>query len=282
MQDKIYGFGLVPNHAGAAAMSATQAEHLKRWEAPIEPRASKAGVTSGPRATNRSLPYAGLRVVEFTHMVMGPTCGMVLADLGAEVIKVEPIQGRQRKLLGSGAGFCAVQPQQEEHCAGPEQARGRGRPRLIATADVVSENFKPGTMEKAGSDYPSLRQLNPRLIYVSHQGFCPARTSTARRSTKSVQMMGGLAYDRPPWRPAARRHQRERHHGRHVWRHGRDGRAGQREKTGQAARKVQSRCSRTTCSWWPAHDAVCGDRPGRRPDAQPHFGLGHLRRVHRE
>src|SRR5437899_4994023 len=52
------------------------------------------------------LPLAGLRVVEFTHMVMGPTCGMMLADMGAEVIKVEPIDGdRTRRLLGAGAGF---------------------------------------------------------------------------------------------------------------------------------------------------------------------------------
>jgi len=54
----------------------------------------------------RTLPLAGLKVVEFTHMVMGPTCGLVLADLGAEVIKVEPLEGdRTRTLLGSGAGF---------------------------------------------------------------------------------------------------------------------------------------------------------------------------------
>ena len=82
-------------------------------------------------STGNALPLSGIRVVEFTHMVMGPTCGMVLADLGAEVIKVEPIAGdNTRKLLGSGAGFFpAVQPQQEEHRAGPAAARRHARPR---------------------------------------------------------------------------------------------------------------------------------------------------------
>ena len=80
---------------------------------------------------NHALPYSGIRVVEFTHMVMGPTCGMVLADLGAEVIKVEPIDGdNTRRLLGSGAGFFPhVQPQQEEHRARPEAARAASRSR---------------------------------------------------------------------------------------------------------------------------------------------------------
>jgi crotonobetainyl-CoA:carnitine CoA-transferase CaiB-like acyl-CoA transferase len=73
--------------------------------------------TTDDASPKRPLPLAGLRVVEFTHMVMGPTCGMVLADLGAEVIKVEPIDGdRTRHLLGAGAGFFPdVQSQQKKH-----------------------------------------------------------------------------------------------------------------------------------------------------------------------
>ena len=63
-------------------------------------------LTGLPAHKGARLPLAGLRVVEFTHMVMGPTCGMVLADMGAEVIKVEPIDGdRTRRLLGAGSGF---------------------------------------------------------------------------------------------------------------------------------------------------------------------------------
>jgi len=147
------------------------------------------------------LPYSGIRVVEFTHMVMGPTCGMVLADLGAEVIKVEPVgQGRHgdatRQLIGSGAGFFPMFNRNKKSLAldlhtieGKEAVL-----RLIATADVVSENFKPGTMKKLGLDYASLKVLNPRLIYISHKGFLPGPYEHRTALDEVVQMMGGLAY----------------------------------------------------------------------------------------
>lgn len=144
-----------------------------------------------------SQPLAGLRVVEFTHMVMGPTCGMVLADMGAEVIKVEPVGGdRTRTLLGAGAGFFPMfnrnkkSIQLDLHQAeGSEAAR-----RLCATADVVLENFKPGTMAKYGLDYASLSQSNPRVIYASHKGFLPGPYEHRTALDEVVQMMGGLAY----------------------------------------------------------------------------------------
>ncbi len=152
-------------------------------------------------ATKTNLPYEGLRVVEFTHMVMGPTCGMVLADLGAEVIKVEPIgHGRHgdatRELQGSGAGFFPMFNRNKKSIAldlqtpqGQEAAL-----RLIATADVVSENFKPGTMQKLGLDHASLKTLHPRLVYVSHKGFLPGPYEHRTALDEVVQMMGGLAY----------------------------------------------------------------------------------------
>ena len=147
------------------------------------------------------LPYAGIRVVEFTHMVMGPTCGMVLGDLGAEVIKVEAVgHGRHgdatRHLLGSGAGFFPQFNRNKKSLALDLQtAAGKEAVlRLIATADIVSENFKPGTMEKLGLDYPTLRTLNPRLIYVSHKGFLPGPYEHRTALDEVVQMMGGLAY----------------------------------------------------------------------------------------
>ena len=147
-------------------------------------------------ATN-SLPYAGIRVVEFTHMVMGPTCGMVLADLGAEVIKVEPIAGdNTRKLLGSGAGFFPLFNRNKKSIAIDLQA-AEGREialKLVATADIVSENFKPGTMKKLGLDYHALSKLDPRLIYVSHKGFLPGPYDHRTALDEVVQMMGGLAY----------------------------------------------------------------------------------------
>jgi crotonobetainyl-CoA:carnitine CoA-transferase CaiB-like acyl-CoA transferase len=147
------------------------------------------------------LPYAGVRVVEFTHMVMGPTCGMVLADLGAEVIKVEPIgHGRDgdatRKLIGSGAGFFSMFNRNKKSIALDLQTpEGKEAVlRLIATADIVSENFKPGTMAKLGLDHKSLQPLNPRLIYVSHKGFLPGPYDHRTALDEVVQMMGGLAY----------------------------------------------------------------------------------------
>ena len=151
--------------------------------------------------TVRELPYSGIRVVEFTHMVMGPTCGMVLADLGAEVIKVEPIgHGRAgdatRQLIGSGAGFFPMFNRNKKSLAldlqSPEGKEAALR--LIATADILSENFKPGTMRKLGLDYASLKTLQPRLIYVSHKGFLPGPYEHRTALDEVVQMMGGLAY----------------------------------------------------------------------------------------
>ena len=143
------------------------------------------------------LPYAGIRVVEFTHMVMGPTCGMLLGDLGAEVIKVEPIDGdKTRRLLGSGAGFFPAFNRNKKSIALDLKQPGgvEAALRLIATADIVSENFKPGTMKKLGLDYETLRKLNPRLIYVSHKGFLPGPYDHRTALDEVVQMMGGLAY----------------------------------------------------------------------------------------
>ncbi|CAN1545714.1 CaiB Predicted acyl-CoA transferases/carnitine dehydratase [Burkholderiaceae bacterium] len=146
---------------------------------------------------SKTLPYAGLRVVEFTHMVMGPTCGLVLADLGAEVIKVEPPAGdNTRRLLGSGAGFYPLFNRNKKSLVldlqtpeGHEAAL-----RLIATADVVSENFKDGTMRKLSLDYETLSARHPRLIYVSHKGFLPGPYDHRTALDEVVQMMGGLAY----------------------------------------------------------------------------------------
>ena len=143
------------------------------------------------------LPYAGIRVVEFTHMVMGPTCGMVLADLGAEVIKVEPPGGDStRRLLGSGAGFYPLFNRNKKSIVLDLQTpQGREAAlRLVGTADVVAENFRPGTMKKLGLDHATLSRLNPRIVYVSHKGFLPGPYDHRTALDEVVQMMGGLAY----------------------------------------------------------------------------------------
>ena len=147
--------------------------------------------------SSKTLPLEGLRVVEFTHMVMGPTCGMVLADMGAEVIKVEPIDGdRTRHLLGSGAGFFPMFNRNKKsikiNLQSPEGAEIARR--LCATADVVAENFKPGSMAKYGLDYASLSATNPKLIYASLKGFLPGPYDHRTALDEVVQMMGGLAY----------------------------------------------------------------------------------------
>ena len=148
-------------------------------------------------ASSPALPLTGLRVVEFTHMVMGPTCGMVLADMGAEVIKVEPVEGdRTRHLLGAGAGFFPMFNRNKKSMAidlhTPEGAAVARK--LAVGADVVVENFKPDTMAKYGLDYAALSKVNERLIYVSHKGFLPGPYEHRTALDEVVQMMGGLAY----------------------------------------------------------------------------------------
>jgi crotonobetainyl-CoA:carnitine CoA-transferase CaiB-like acyl-CoA transferase len=148
-------------------------------------------------ADDKTLPLAGIRVIEFTHMVMGPTCGMILADLGAEVIKVEPLSGDStRKLMGSGSGFFGIFNRNKKSIA-VDVKTPQGQElvlRLVAGADVFSENFKTGTMDKLGFGYEALSKLNPGLIYVSHKGFLPGPYEHRTALDEVVQMMGGLAY----------------------------------------------------------------------------------------
>lgn len=143
------------------------------------------------------LPLSGVRVVEFTHMVMGPTCGMILADLGAEVIKVEPPSGdKTRNLPGLGIGFFRSFNRNKKSVvldiqAADDLAQAKA---LIATADVVLENFRPGLMEKLGLGYEALSATHPKLIYVSHKGFLPGPYEHRTALDEVVQMMGGLSY----------------------------------------------------------------------------------------
>ncbi|MCX7931738.1 MAG: CoA transferase, partial [Rhodovarius sp.] len=151
------------------------------------------------------LPLAGVRVVEFSHMVMGPTCGLVLADLGAEVIKVEPPGGdRTRSLTANGAGFfAALSRNKKSVVADVDHPEGRARVlKLIETADVVIENFRPGALAEKGLGFDVLRARNPRLICLSLKGFLPGPYEGRTALDEVVQMMAGLAYmTGPPGRP---------------------------------------------------------------------------------
>ena len=151
------------------------------------------------------LPLEGIRVVEFAHMVMGPSCGLVLADLGAEVIKVEPLAGdNTRRLEAAGAGFFPVFNRNKKSLAVDLQ-KDEGKQivkRLLATADVLTENFRPGALDKLGFSFDSLKTINPRLIYCSLKGFLKGPYEHRLALDEVTQMMGGLAYmtglpDRP-------------------------------------------------------------------------------------
>jgi len=151
------------------------------------------------------LPLEGIRVVEFAHMVMGPSCGLVLADLGAEVIKVEPPAGdNTRRLEGAGAGFFPVFNRNKKSLAIDLQ-RPEGREivfKLIDKSDVVTENFRPGALDRLGFSYEKLRARNPKLIYCSLKGFLKGPYEHRPSLDEVTQMMGGLAYmtglpDRP-------------------------------------------------------------------------------------
>ncbi|MFZ5692332.1 MAG: CaiB/BaiF CoA transferase family protein, partial [Pseudomonadota bacterium] len=154
----------------------------------------------------KPLPLAGLRVVEFSQMVMGPCCGYILAELGAEIIKVEPLPrgDRTRYLPGLAAGFFTAFNRGKKSIMlnmksphGIEIAR-----RLIESADIMIENFRPGMMSSLALDYASVSRINSRLIYCSLKGFLPGPYERRTALDEVVQMMAGLAYmTGPPGRP---------------------------------------------------------------------------------
>jgi len=150
-------------------------------------------------------PLAGIRVVEFSHMVMGPSTGVILADLGAEVIKVEPMGGDQtRRLLGSGAGYFPMFNRNKQSiCIDLKTAEGvQLAVALVGSADILVENFRPGALEKMGLGPDRFRQNNPGLIYYSAKGFLSGPYEKRTALDEVTQMMGGLAYmTGPPGRP---------------------------------------------------------------------------------
>jgi crotonobetainyl-CoA:carnitine CoA-transferase CaiB-like acyl-CoA transferase len=153
-----------------------------------------------------TLPLSGVRVVEFSHMVMGPSCGLVLGDLGADVVKVEPVGAgdNTRRLPGSGAGFFPTFNRNKRSLAlDVKSPKGLAfARRLIARADVLTENFRPGGLDGLGLGYDALKADNPGLIYCSLKGFLSGPYENRAALDEVVQMMGGLAYmTGPPGRP---------------------------------------------------------------------------------
>ncbi len=158
-------------------------------------------MTNSPNAQ----PLAGLKVVEFTHMVMGPAAGAILASLGAEVVRVEPKGGDQtRTLIGSGAGYFPMYNRHKQSlCLDLKSADGlEAARRLAAQADIVIENFRPGALDRLGLGYDVLSARNPGLVYCSLKGFLPGPYDGRTALDEVAQMMGGLAYmTGPPGRP---------------------------------------------------------------------------------
>ncbi|SFB30267.1 Crotonobetainyl-CoA:carnitine CoA-transferase CaiB [Rhizobium sp. NFR07] len=147
---------------------------------------------------NSALPLTGVKVVEFSHMIMGPSCGMILADLGADVVKIEPYPNgdNTRRLNGSGAGFFPTFNRNKRSLVvdlkskdGHEVAQ-----KLIDGADVLIENFRPGALEKLGFGYEALSARNSSLVYCSLKGFLSGPYEHRAALDEVVQMMGGLAY----------------------------------------------------------------------------------------
>ncbi|MGJ7522162.1 CaiB/BaiF CoA transferase family protein [Variovorax sp. LT1P1] len=152
-------------------------------------------MNTAPTATG--LPLEGVRVIEFTHMVMGPTCGMILADLGAEVIKIEPPGGdKTRTLPGLGIGFFrSFNRNKKSVVLDIHTPDGHATAvELIGQCDVMLENFRPGLMTQLGLDYETLSKTHPGLVYVSHKGFLPGPYEHRTALDEVVQMMGGLSY----------------------------------------------------------------------------------------
>jgi len=146
--------------------------------------------------TGTGLPLEGVRVVEMTHMVMGPTCGMILAQLGAEVIKVEPPVGdKTRSLGGMGTSFFPLFNRGKRSIV-LDFALAEDREtmhRLLESADVFLENFRDGQLEKQGLGPTQLRQKYPHLIVAGHKGFLSGPYEHRPALDEVVQMMSGLA-----------------------------------------------------------------------------------------
>src|SRR5699024_10668978 len=240
------------------------------WDSMTPQPAQPPSEDASPPA-HEPLPLDGIRVIEFSHMVMGPSCGMILADLGAEVIKVEPRGpgAKTRYLPGSGSGlFPAFNRNKHSVQLDIAEAADRGRVLdLIDSADVLLENFRVGKMESIGFGYEELSARNPGLIYCSLKGFLSGPYGNRAALDEVVQMLGGLAYmtgapepaSTTSWAECSASSASSRHCG--------------SARPPAAASSSTPHCSRTTPSssapTWPRPRSAVNRpdrcRPGRRP-----------------
>ena len=148
--------------------------------------------------TDAPRPLEGIRVVEFSHMVMGPTCGLILADLGADVVKIEPAPDgdKTRRLSGSGAGYFGTYNRNKRSVSvNLKSTEGRKfATQLIRASDVLLENFGAGVLDRLGFGYEAMHKINHRLVYCALKGFLSGPYEQRAALDEVVQMMGGLAY----------------------------------------------------------------------------------------
>ena len=236
-----------------------------------------------PRPT---LPLADVSVLEFTHAVMGPACGVILADLGADVLRIEPVDGDPtRRLRGFGTGYFPYFNRNKGSLA-LDLKTPEGKEivlRLAKTADVVVENFGPGTMERLGYGWDVLSALNPRLVYCALKGFLSGPYEKRHAMDEVVQMMGGLAYmTGPPGQPLARRNVRRRHHGRHVRRHRDPARAPRARRDGKGLEGEERALRDDGFSHGSAHGLRGAHRGARAPDGGARLGVVRVPHLHGE
>ena len=150
-----------------------------------------------PSPARGRLPLTGVRVVELAHIIAGPSGGLLLADLGADVVKLEePRRGDQsRAAPNQGSMFYMLNRNKRSLAVDLKCDPGREiLGRLVATADVVLDNYAPGVLERLGIDYEWGSRLNPRVIYCSIKGFQPGPYEDRPLLDELAQMMGSMAY----------------------------------------------------------------------------------------
>ncbi len=192
----IHDFSLPPHRKDVDARDKRGHDGLK---------CAHADLRSAYSVKTATLPLAGIRVLEFCHTIMGPTAGLILADLGADVIKIEPVAGdHTRRLYGFAAGFFPTFNRNKRSLA-LDLKSDEGRAllhRLAQTADAVLENYAPGTMDRLGCGYADLAAKNPRLVYCALKGFLSGPYEHRPALDEVVQFMAGLAYmTGPPGQP---------------------------------------------------------------------------------
>lgn len=147
--------------------------------------------------SKQALPLKGVRVLELSHIVAGPSGGMMLGDLGADVIKIEhPSTGdTARSQANQGNTFYTYNRNKQFLALDLRQAKGKAIfEKLVKQSDIVLDNFAPGAMKRLGLDYSWGSKVNPRIIYCSVKGFLPGPYGDRPFLDELAQMAGGIAY----------------------------------------------------------------------------------------